>query len=115
MLAVGSCQHGGMDIGVGLPMKALEAEELSEFARTIEGVEFFATRSNNSFSPSGLPSRAALIAGPQWGSRFGRSPYHLLIASAAHCGVSFGFLWQLLQAFEVPSSTDKSGRGRRKL
>src|SRR6185369_2949637 len=84
-------------------------------ARTIDGVELRAMRSSRSFSPSGFPSRAALMAGPQGGSRLGRSPYHFLIASAAHWAVSFGFVWHLLQAFDVPSSTDKSGRGKRKL
>src|SRR5262245_29711590 len=80
------------------------------------GVVLCDSRSSSSFSPSGVPARPALIAAAQCGGWLDFfSPYHFLIASAAHWNVSFGFVWQLLQAFVVPIAAEISGRGTRKL
>jgi hypothetical protein len=40
-------------------------------------------------------------------------PYHLSMALAAHCG--FLSVWHWVQAFGLPSDSDRSGRGTRML
>ena len=79
-------------------------------ARTIAGTDVSAA-SRTSRSPAPTSQlRAAWIVSAQWGSW---SPHHFRAASAAHSTERSA--WQSLQAFGVPSFTDRSGRGMRKL